>query len=238
MSTPLNVKIIEPQSKAEQARHKQALANIEARHKQALEDVQARQKINTAAIKQKQLAIVAAEEKHQQVTDPPMKVLVAKRDELKVEVAQAVKDNSIHRIAEAVFKAMGYDYMSDQQLATAKNFFSWFSAVIVAGAAGAIALAYYAPPKKPWLMRTIRAWFLRLRKRVVRTELKETVVEKVVKVDVPGPALREVPILFKETTVKIVPVRGLEGEQQPFTVVDKVTGAEAEAKLRVVRGHQ
>ena len=90
--------------------------------------------------------------------------------------------------------------------------------------------------ERPWLMRTLRGWLARVRRRVVRTKTVE--LDKIVYVDVPGPALKEVPVLIRETTVKIVPIRGVEGEVQPFTTVDKITGPEAEAKLRVIKGDQ
>jgi hypothetical protein len=204
------------------------------RYKLAKEDIQAEQKDVATTVATARAGLKAANEAaNQPITGPTAAALenelMVKRDKL----ANEVKDNSIHRIAASWYNVNG-EALTDQQLAKAKNFFSLFGAIIISGIAGAAAFIHYAPPTKPWIKRTVRGLVARLRKGVVRTEVKE--VPKIVKVDVPGPALKEVPVLIKETTIKIVPVRGLQDEQQPFTILDKVTGAEADAKLRVIRG--
>ena len=221
MSTDRNIRIIEPQSKAEQERHNAVSANLTNEAKEL-----------TLALAEAKKRVEAQAREARQVEGPTLTQLERNRDEVKQRLANEVKDNSIHRIAAAWFNVPS-EQLSEEQLAKAKNFFSLFGAIIISGIAGAIALVYYAPEGKPWVMRYLRGFIARKRKGVVRTEIKEVekkvIVTKLV-------AEKEVPVLIKETTVKIVPVRGLTETQQPFTVIDKVTGPEAEAKLRVVKG--
>ena len=213
---------VAPQTKQENDRHNEVMKSL---NKEAA-DISA-----SLSMARKRVEGQATEARE----GPSVVQLERDRNAIKDKLAREVRDNSIHRIAAAWFHVPA-ENLTEEQLAKAKNFFSLFGAIIVSGVAGAAAFIYYAPASKPWIKRSIRGLIARLRKRVVR-EVKVD-VEKIVHVDVPGPPEKEIPVLLKETTVKIVPVRGLVGEQQPFTVIDKVTGHEAEAKLRSVKGGQ
>jgi hypothetical protein len=223
MSTAANVKIIEPQSKVENARHTEALKVLTEEAKSISESLtEAKRRVEDMAKEDRKIGNGGLT-----VAD-----LEAKRGTLTSQLAHEVRDNSIHRIAAAWFHVPA-ERLSEEQLAKAKNFFSLFGAIIISGIAGAAAFVYYAPTNKPWLRRAIRGYIARLRKGVVRTEIKE-VEKEVIKEKLV--AEKEVPVIIRETTVKIVPVRGLKDEQQPFSVAEKITGPEAEEKLRVVRG--
>jgi len=149
-------------------------------------------------------------------------------------VADEVKDNPIYRIASAVY-GVDASSLTDAQVANTRAFFAIFGASIVSFTGTAAALIHYWPKGGPSkLARALRAYIARFRRKIVRIERVEVLVDKIVEKIVPE---IEKPILIKETIIRFVPYTGAGPLPDDETSVTRVEGRPAEEALSAARAN-
>jgi hypothetical protein len=153
-----------------------------------------------------------------------------------LKLARAASANPLYRVASA-FYGRTPENVTDEQLATARTFFSMFGAAIISILGTASALVHYWPdtPSNPSkLARALRAYVARLRRSVVRIETREVPVEKIVEKRV---AEVEKPILIEKTIVRFVPYTGEGPLPVDETTVKRVEGLPAVEALSAARAN-
>jgi len=157
--------------------------------------------------------------------------------------AEEANQNQVYRLA-AMVHGVAPEQLTDRQLARARGFFSLFSAAIVSLAGVLSALIAYWPERTGpsvtehavKLLRALRAWAGRRRKKVVqRVEVPvEKIVETVVEKIVPELVI-EKPILVERNTVRWLPYSGSGPLPEAHTSESRVEGPAAAAALDEAR---
>lgn len=130
-------------------------------------------------------------------------------------LAREVASNPIYRIASAVF-GIAPESITDEQLATTRAFFAMFGAAIISITGTAAALIHYwpdRPARSSKLASAFRRYLARHRRKVVRVEIREVPVEKIVEKIVPEV---EKPILIEKTIVRFASAPASPVSEQGF----------------------
>ena len=169
-------------------------------------------------------------------TDRAMADLRQAEAQAGVKLAREANANPVYRVAGGYY-GRAPEKVTDEQLATARTFFSTFGAAIISILGTAAALVHYWPdtPGKPSkLTRAMRAYIARLRRRLVRIEKVEVPVEKIVERIV---AEVEKPILVEKTIVRFVPYTGAGPLPPDESTETRIEGLPAAAALAAARSN-